>query len=78
MIKRNFETNHIKVGLQRQTRWDLQVNVGLSSSHQYQKAVAELHELARFGSNFTTSLWVWHVLYVDNNLHLFSFYNKYR
>jgi len=34
-------------------------------------AVAELHPLAQFGSNFTTLLWVGHVLYDDNYLHLF-------
>ena len=71
MIRPNSEKCHIKVGLQRQTRWDLQVNVGLSSLHRYQKAVVELHELARFGSSFTTLSLVGNVLYVDNNLHLF-------
>jgi len=72
MIKPNSEKCHIKrspAGLQRQTRWETYkstYNVGLSTI-----GVAELHQLAWFGSNFTAHSWVGRMLYVDNNLHLF-------
>jgi len=63
IIRSNSEKCHIKgKHIQRQTRWDLQVTT-----------YNELHPLIRFGSNLTTlsNSWVGHMLYVDNNLHLF-------
>jgi len=72
MIKSNSEKCHIII----KRRPRLQRQTARPTSHNLQrqtksKAVAELHPLARFGWNFTTHSRVGHVLYVDNNLHLF-------
>jgi len=62
-----------RYGLQRQTPTsdNLQRRTMQFTPIVSHKAVAELYALARFGSNFTTLSCDEHVLYIDNNLHLF-------